>query len=263
EWFRNRFNAVMTEVEADFAAYRISDALMKLYKLFWDDFSGRYLEIVKPAYGQPTDPATLAATKGFFEKLMLALHPFMPFVTEEIWQDLAPRAEGESIMVAQMPATEPADEKLLARFELAQEAVSAIRNLRKQKNIPQKESLTLKVIADDNYPAEYAPVIMKSGNLDEILFVTEKDAADAGFIVKTTQYFVPMGGLLDAEAEIATLTKDLAYYEGFLQSVMRKLSNERFVSSAPEKVVANERAKQADAEAKIAAIKEQLAALKH
>ena len=261
EWFGNRFASVLKEVEADFTAYRISDALMKLYKLFWDDFSGRYLEIVKPAYGQPTDAATLAATKCFFEKLMLALHPFMPFVTEEIWQDLAPRADGESIMVSQMPAAGDADEKLLARFELAQEVVSAVRNIRKQKNIPQKEALTLKVIVDENYPSEYAPVIRKSVNLSEITTVAEKDASDAGFIVKTTQYFVPMAGMIDAEAETAALKKDLEYYEGFLASVMKKLSNERFVSSAPEKVVANERAKQADAEAKIAAIKEQLAAL--
>ena len=261
EWFRNRFACVTAEAEADFKAYRISDALMKLYKLFWDDFSGRYLEIVKPAYGEPTDAVTLAATKDFFEKLMLVLHPFMPFVTEEIWQDLAPRADGESIMVAQLPAVEPFDEKLLARFELAQEVVSAVRNIRKQKNIPQKEALTLKVAVDENYPSEYAPVIAKSVNLSEIQPVVEKDATDAGFIVKTTQYFVPMGGMIDTEAEIAALTKDLAYYEGFLASVMKKLSNERFVSSAPEKVVANERAKQADAEAKIAAIKEQLTAL--
>ena len=261
EWFGNRFNSVAAEVEADFAAYRISDALMKLYKLFWDDFSGRYLEIIKPAYGEPADALTLAQAKGFFGKLMLALHPFMPFVTEEIWQDLEPRAEGESIMVAQAAAAQPFDEKLLARFELAQEVISAVRNIRKQKNIPQKEALVLKVVADGNYPSEYAPVISKSANLSEIKVVAEKDAADAGFIVKTTQYFVPLGGMIDTAAEAAALEKDLEYYEGFLASVMKKLSNERFVSSAPEKVVANERAKQADAEAKIAAIKEQLAAL--
>ena len=262
EWFGNRFSSIVTEVEADFKAYRISDALMKLYKLFWDDFSGRYLEIVKPAYGEPTDSATLAATKGFFEKLMLVLHPFMPFVTEEIWQDLAPRGEGESIMVSQMPEAGTFDERVLARFELAQEVISSVRNIRKQKNIPQKESLTLKVIVDENYPSEYAPVIRKSVNISEIEIVAEKEATDAGFIVKTTQYFVPMGGMIDTEAEIAALTKDLEYFEGFLASVMKKLSNERFVSSAPEKVVANERAKQADAEAKIAAIKEQLEVLK-
>ena len=193
---------------------------------------------------------------------MRVLHPFMPFVTEEIWQDLAPRKEGESICTAPMPQPVEADERLLARFELAKEAISSVRNIRNQKNLPQKEALTLKVIADENYPAEYAPVMRKMANLTAIETVTEKDPAAAAFIVKTTQYFVPMAGKIDVEAEIGKLTESLAYYEGFLASVMKKLSNERFVQSAPEKVVMNERAKQADAEAKIAAIREQLAALK-
>ena len=150
----------------------------------------------------------------------------------------------------------------MARFELAKEAISSVRNIRNQKNLPQKEALTLKVIADENYPAEYAPVMRKMANLTAVETVTEKDPAAAAFIVKTTQYFVPMAGKIDVEAEIGKLTESLAYYEGFLASVMKKLSNERFVQSAPEKVVMNERAKQADAEAKIAAIREQLAALK-
>ena len=201
-------------------------------------------------------------TKLFFEQLMLVLHPFMPFVTEEIWQDLAPRAQGESIMVSPMPKVEDADETLLARFALVQEAVSALRNVRKQKNMPQKEALELKVVVDENYPREFEAVLVKMGNLSAVTAVTEKSATDAGFIVKTTQYFVPMGENVNVEEEIAKLEKDLAYYEGFLASVMKKLSNERFVNSAPAQVVANERAKQADAEAKIAAIREQLAALK-
>ena len=216
---------------------------------------------MKPAYGQPTDPRTMEATKGYFDALMRLLHPFMPFVTEEIWQALAPRAEGESICVAPMP--EPCAERpeTLARFELAKEVVSAVRNIRNQKNLPQKEALALHVIADGNYPAEYAPVMRKLANLSAIETVAEKDPAAAAFLVKTTQYFVPMEGRIDAEAERAKLRRDLEYYEGFLASVMKKLSNERFVQSAPEKVVANERAKQADAEAKIAAIREQLEAL--
>ena len=193
---------------------------------------------------------------------MLVLHPFMPFVTEEIWQDLAPRAAGESIMVSPMPKAEAVDEALLARFTLLQEAVSAIRNIRKQKNIPQKEAIELKVVLDENYPRECEAVLVKMGNLSAVTPVTEKNATDAGFIVKTTQYFVPMGDNVNIEEEIAKLEKDLAYYEGFLTSVMKKLSNERFVSSAPAQVVANERAKQADAEAKISAIKEQLSALR-
>ena len=262
EWFRHKLNQALAEIESNFSSYRLSESLMVAYKLFWDDFSGRYLEIVKPAFGAPIDQATIEATRSFFEKLMLILHPFMPFVTEEIWQALAPRAEGESIMVSPMPKAEAFDESVLARFELMQEAVSAIRNIRKQKNLAQKEALEVKVIADENYPAEFEPVLAKLANASLIEKVSEKDSTAVGFIVKTTQYFVPMGDKIDVEAEIATLTKDLEYYEGFLASVMKKLSNERFVSSAPEKVVANERAKQADAEAKISAIKEQLAALK-
>ena len=261
-WFRAKLNAALAEIEENFKNYRISEALMVAYKLFWDDFSGWYLEIVKPAYGTPADKLTVEQTKEFFEQLMLVLHPFMPFVTEEIWQDLAPRAEGESIMVSPMPKAEVADETLLSRFTLVQEVVSNIRNIRKQKNLAQKEALELKVIVDENYPREAEAVIVKMGNLSAVTAVTEKNPTDAGFIVKTTQYFIPMGDNVNVEEEIAKLEKDLAYYEGFLASVMKKLSNERFVNSAPAQVVANERAKQADAEAKIAAIREQLAALK-
>ena len=261
-WFRAKMNAALAEIEDNFNSYRISEALMVAYKLFWDDFSGWYLEIVKPAYGCPADKTTIEQTKRFFEELMLVLHPFMPFVTEEIWQDLAPRAAGESIMVSPMPKAEAVDETLLSRFTLLQEAVSAIRNIRKQKNIPQKEAIELKVVLDENYPRECEAVLVKMGNLSAITPVTEKNPTDAGFIVKTTQYFIPMGDNVNIEEEIAKLEKDLAYYEGFLTSVMKKLSNERFVSSAPAQVVANERAKQADAEAKIAALKEQLAALR-
>ena len=262
EWFRNAFAKALSEIEDNFSSYRISEAFMRIYKLFWDDFSGWYLEMVKPAYGSPADRKTIDATRHYFDMLMRLIHPFMPFVTEEIWQDLAPRAKGESIMYAPAPAVEQWDEALLARFELVKEAITDIRNVRKQKNIAQKQPLTLKVIADENYPAAYAPVIVKMGNISAIETVTEKDPAAAAFIVKTTQYFVPLGDNIDREAETKRLTADLEYLEGFLASVMKKLSNERFVNSAPEKVVANERAKKADAEAKISAIREQLAALK-
>jgi len=261
-WFTNRFNAALAEIEDNFTNYRISEALMVAYKLFWDDFSGWYLEMIKPAYGSPCDAATMAATKKMFEELMLLLHPFMPFVTEEIWQDLAERKEGESICVASMPKAQSADEAALARFVLAQEVVSAVRNIRKQKNLPQKEALELKVVRDENYPAEYEAAISKMANLSAVSSVTEKNPMDAAFIVKTTQYFVPMGDNIDKEAEIAKLEKDLAYQQGFLATVMKKLSNERFVSSAPAQVVANEQNKKRDAEAKIAAIEAQLAALK-
>lgn len=262
EWFENRFNKTLTEIEDNFSSYRISEALMIAYKFFWDDFSGWYLEMIKPAYQAPIDPQTLAATKCFFDRLMRLLHPFMPFVTEEIWQDIAPRSKGESIMVSPMPAAKEFDEALLARFELTSEVISAIRNVRKSKNLAQKEPLTLNVIVDANYPEEYAPVIAKMGNLSSIETIEEKDSMAAGFIIKTTQYFIPLGDKIDKEAEAKKLGEELTYLEGFLASVMKKLSNERFVNSAPEKVVATERAKQADAEAKIAAIKEQLLALK-
>ena len=261
-WFEQALSRSLRQIDEDFKTYRISEAFKEVYRLFWDDFSSLYLEMVKPAYGQPTDSATLDATKHYFDALIRMLHPFMPFVTEEIWQALAPRREGESICVAQMPQPAAGDAALMARFELVKEIVSSVRNIRNQKNLPQKEALTLHVIVDGNYPAEFAPVVMKMANLAAIEPVTEKDPAAAAFLVKTTQYFVPLAGKIDAEAEIKKLTDDLKYYEGFLASVMKKLSNERFVQSAPEKVVANERAKQADAEAKIAALKEQLAALK-
>ncbi len=261
-WFEEKLSETLREVEADFRQYRISEACMSLYKLFWDEFSGTYLEMVKPAYGQPIDGVTMEATKRFFDALMRMLHPFMPFITEEIWQDLAPRKEEESICVAAMPTPKEEEPAMLARFELAREVISSVRNIRNQKNLPQKEQLTLKVVEDENYPVEFVPVVMKLANLTAIEPTTEKDATAAAFIVKTTQYFVPLAGMIDTEAEVKKLEEDLKYYEGFLKSVMAKLSNERFVQNAPEKVVANERAKQADAEAKITAIKEQLAALK-
>ncbi len=262
EWFRQVMRRDIERVDEAFRQYRISEAFMMLYKLFWDDFSGWYLEMVKPAYQSPIDADTMAATKHFFDELLRLLHPFMPFVTEEIGQDLAPEAGCESIVVARQPRiVETADARTLARFDLAREVISSVRNIRKQKNIAQKDTLTMKVMADENYPEEYAPVIAKMCNLSSIDRVEEKDPAAAAFIVKTAQYFIPLADKIDLEAEREKLAADLQYLEGFLASVMKKLSNERFVQSAPEKVVANERAKQADAEAKIAAIKERLASL--
>ena len=261
-WFDEVMLERIERINNLMAQYRISEAFTELYRLFWDDFSGWYLEIVKPAYQAPIDSKTLARTKHYFDQLLRLMHPFMPFVTEEIWQDLRSEDDVRSIVIARQPEAErKANESVLARFALAEEVITAIRNIRKQKNIAQKEALALNYIADSNYPQEYASVIAKMGNLNEISAVEEKDPTAAAFIVKTTQYFVPMEGNINKEEEIKKLTAELEYYEGFLASVMKKLSNERFVSSAPEKVVANERAKQSDAEAKIAAIKEQIAAL--
>ena len=261
-WFKNTLSKAIAEIDEMFASYRISEAFMRIYKLFWDEFSGWYLEIVKPAYQKPIDRATLEQTCEFFDQLMRLIHPFMPFVTEEIWQDLEPRKDGESIMYAAAPKAEPVDEHLLQRFDLVKEIISNVRNIRKQRNIAQRNELTLNFIADENFPAELADVVVKMCNLSAITAIAEKNPAAESFMVKTTQYFIPMEDNIDVEAELKKLNDELAYLEGFLASVMKKLSNERFVQSAPEKVVANERAKQADAEAKIAAIKERMAALK-
>ena len=261
-WFKNTLSKAIAEIDEMFASYRISEAFMRIYKLFWDEFSGWYLEIVKPAYQKPIDRATLEQTCEFFDQLMRLIHPFMPFVTEEIWQDLGERKAGESIMYAAAPKAEPVDEHLLQRFDLVKEIISNVRNIRKQRNIAQRNELTLNFIADENFPAELADVVVKMCNLSAITAIAEKNPAAESFMVKTTQYFIPMEDNIDVEAELKKLNDELAYLEGFLASVMKKLSNERFVQSAPEKVVANERAKQADAEAKIAAIKERMAALK-
>ncbi len=261
-WFKNTLSKAIEEIDEMFSSYRISEAFMRIYKLFWDEFSGWYLEAVKPAYQAPIDRATMDATRHFFDMLMRLIHPFMPFVTEEIWQDLAERKAGESIMYAAAPKAERVDEHLLMRFDLVKEVISNVRNIRKQRNIAQRQALTLNFIADENFPAEIADVIIKMCNLDSITAIEQKNPTSESFMVKTTQYFIPMEDNIDVEAELKKLNDELTYLEGFLASVMKKLSNERFVSSAPEKVVANERAKQADAEAKIAAIKERIEALK-
>ncbi|MBQ1964145.1 MAG: class I tRNA ligase family protein, partial [Tidjanibacter sp.] len=262
KWFDAVLNKALGEIEEHFAAYRISDAMMTAYKLFWDDFSGWYLEMVKPAYGSPADTATVEATKGFFEKLLQVLHPFMPFVTEELWQNVKERTEGESVMLSLMPAAGEVDEQMLAAFDLAREVVTGVRNIRAQKNVPNKEQMALEVIVDENYHPEFNSVVAKMANLSAISEVSEKNPTASAFIVKTTQYFVPMSENINVEEEIAKLEKDLAYYEGFLRTVMGKLSNERFVANAPAAVVENERNKQRDAEAKLAAIRERINALK-
>ena len=262
EWFENIYQKAYKEIEEHFEAYRISDAMMTLYRLFWDDFSGWYLEMIKPAYGSPADAVTVAATKRFFERLLKLLHPFMPFVTEELWQHVAERKEGESVMLDLFEEHKPWDEKMLAEVDLAREVVSGIRNIRAQKNIPNKEQVALEVIVDENYYPTYNCLVEKMANLSEIREVKEKNPTAAAFIVKTTQYFVPMSENINVEEELEKMNKELAYFEGFLRTVMGKLSNERFVANAPAAVVENERNKQRDAEAKIAAIKERIAALK-
>ncbi|MBR5830034.1 MAG: class I tRNA ligase family protein, partial [Tidjanibacter sp.] len=263
EWFENVYQKAYKEIEEHFEAYRISDAMMTLYRLFWDDFSGWYLEMIKPAYGSPADAVTVAATKRFFERLLKLLHPFMPFVTEELWQHVSERKEGESVMLDLFEEHKPWDEKMLAEVDLAREVVSGIRNIRAQKNIPNKEQVALEVIVDENYYPTYNCLVEKMANLSEIREVKEKNPTAAAFIVKTTQYFVPMSENINVEEELEKMAKELAYFEGFLRTVMGKLSNERFVANAPAAVVENERNKQRDAEAKIAALKERINALKN
>ena len=262
EWFRMKLDSALSEVEADFNAYRISDAFMKIYKLFWDEFSGWYLEVVKPAFGCAIDRTTYDLTKLYFEKLLKMLHPFMPFVTEELWQNLDERTAGQSIMVSEMPTPDAVDENVLARFEQVKEIVTAIRNLRRNSNIANKEPLTLQVLGDSETAVGYGPVIMKMANLTEVAVVTEKDPKAQSFIVKATEYYVPMGGKVDVAEELRKLEDELKYTEGFLASVMKKLSNERFVANAPAKVVETEHAKKNDAEARIKALRERIDALK-
>ncbi len=261
EWFNALLNKTIAEVDDNFKDYRISEALMTLYKLFWDEFSGWYLEMIKPAYQAPIDSKTLAQTKEIFEKLMSLLHPFMPFITEELWQDISPREKGESIMVSLQPVTSEFNQELLQEFDIVKDVVTSIRNIRKEKNLPNKETLELKVIPDSNYNDTYNAVITKMANITSIESVTDKDITAAAFIVKTTEYFIPLGDKIDVESELKKLNEELVYLEGFLRSVMGKLNNERFVQNAPAKVLDTENAKKDDSEAKIKAIKERISQL--
>ena len=261
EWFDSMLAKTAEEVNDLFGKYRLSEALMAVYKLFWDEFSSWYLEMVKPAYGQPIDKVTYEKTLAFFETLLKLLHPFMPFITEELWQHIYDRQLGESIMTQTLVKDMPYNETLIAQFEAVKEVISGIRTIRLQKNIAQKEALALEVTGE-NPVAGFGSVIAKLCNLSEIKQVETKSEGAAAFMVGTTEYAVPLGNLINVEEELKKLEADLKYQEGFLQSVMKKLSNEKFVSKAPANVIEMERKKQADAETKIAALKESIAALK-
>ena len=260
EWFDSMLAKTAEEVNDLFGKYRLSEALMAVYKLFWDEFSSWYLEMVKPAYGQPIDKVTYEKTLAFFETLLKLLHPFMPFITEELWQHIYDRQPGESIMTQTLVKDMPYNEALIAQFEAVKEVISGIRTIRLQKNIAQKEALALEVTGE-NPVAGFVSVIAKLCNLSEIKQVEIKSEGAAAFMVGTTEYAVPLGNLINVEEELKKLEADLKYQEGFLQSVMKKLSNEKFVSKAPANVIEMERKKQADAETKIAALKESIAAL--
>ena len=259
-WFRHTLNDALATVKDHFSKFRLSDAMMVLYRLFWEEFSAWYLEAVKPAFGQPMDRATMQATLEFFDMLLRLLHPFMPFITEELWQHLDERKDGESIMYALIPEPEQADQALLKAMADVKEIVGGVRNVRKQKNLPNKEQLTLQAVGGLNNPFE--AIITKLAGLEKIEAVTEKDATAAAFMVGTAEFAVPLAGSIDVEEEIKKLEADLEYTRGFLASVDKKLSNERFVANAPEAVVANERKKKADAESKIATMEQALQQLK-
>ncbi|CAK7012987.1 MAG: Valine--tRNA ligase [Petrimonas sp.] len=258
-WFGNVLSKTIVELDDLFSKYRLSEALMMVYKLFWDEFSSWYLELVKPAYRQPIDRATYQATLAFFDSLLRLLHPFMPFITEELWQALNERKPGESITIAQQPKANRVDEKLIADFEITKQIIAGIRTIRLQKNIPNKDELTLQVIG--NHDSRFDTAVAKMANLSSIENLSEKPAVTIGFLVGTTEFIVPMSDKMDVEAELKKMKAEREYYAGFLQSVMKKLGNERFVQNAKPEIVENERKKQADAESKIALLEESIKAL--
>ena len=263
EWFEAQLKKTNEELKDLFTKYRLSEALMAVYKLFWDEFSSWYLEMVKPAYGSPIDTTTYNKTLEFFDNLLKMLHPFMPFITEELWQHIYDRKDGESIMVSklELAAATEADNKLIAQIEDVKNVVAGVRAVRNSKNIAQKEVVDLQVV-ESNPVEAFNSVIIKMANLSGIEVVAAKGDGTAAFLVGTTEYAVPLGNLIDMDAEIAKQEAELKHLEGFLAGVMKKLGNERFVANAPEQVVALERKKQSDAETKIAALKESLAKLK-
>ena len=260
EWFDAQLNRTLEEVKDLFGKYRLSEALMAVYKLFWDEFSSWYLEMVKPAYQQPIDRKTYDATLRYFDALLRMLHPFMPFITEELWQHLYDRKEGESIMTARMPEPQPVDMEIINRFETTKLVVAGIRTIRLQKGIANKEQLTLQIIGAHDHSNDC--ILTKMTNLATIETIEEKDPAAASFRVHATEYAIPMSNAIDVEAELKKLEAELKYAQGFLKTVMGKLGNERFVQNAPEAVVAMERKKKADAEEKIKSLEESIAALK-
>ncbi len=259
EWFDSKLSATIAELDDLFSKFRISEALMAVYRLFWDEFSSWYLEAVKPAWQTPVDAKTLAAVERHFDALLRLLHPFMPFITEELWQNLAERREGESIMYAAEPRGQEPDAGVLEKMETVKAIVNGVRGVRAKRNIAPKEALELHIVGDG--PAPWPELIGKLGNVSAIANVGEGDATAAKFIAGTTTYEVPLADMIDTEAERAKLVKEIEYLEGFKASIEKKLSNERFVAKAPAAVVEGERKKLADAEAKIARLTESLQAL--
>jgi valyl-tRNA synthetase len=258
-WFENKISKTITEIDKSYSKYRISEALMGAYKLVWDDFCSWYLEIVKPNYGSPIDLVTYNKTIEQLEKILKLLHPFMPFLSEEIWHLIKERED--DIIVSDWPKAETVDENLLADFENLTEVVAGIRTIRKEQNIAHKEVLELLVIDNQKANNNLDEIISKLGNLSAINTVVEKPNGAFSFMVKANEYFIPLGDNIDVAAEIKKLQKELDYTQGFLKSVARKLSNEHFVNNAPEQVVVNEKNKMTDAKSKIDILSDQISSL--
>jgi valyl-tRNA synthetase len=254
-WFEPILNKTAAEIADLLAKYRLSEALMVVYKLFWDEFSSWYLELIKPAYGLAIDGATYQATLSFFDKLLKLLHPFMPFITEELWQQMYERKEGESIMVSLLAPNTEVDEPFINQFETVKEIISNVRTIRLQKNIAIKEVLELQVIGH-HLVETFNAVIIKMCNLSAVVVTDTKAEGTSVFMVGTTEFAVPLGNLIDIEAEIARMEAELTHKEGFLQGILKKLNNERFVNNAPPAVLEMERKKQADAESIIKSLRE-------
>ncbi|MEN8186771.1 MAG: valine--tRNA ligase [Bacteroidota bacterium] len=261
KWFDAKLDKVLHDLERSYKGYRISEALMTTYKFIWDDFSSWYLEMVKPAYQSPIDAKTYEQTIKNFEKIVKILHPFMPFISEEIWQLVRERSTEEALIISPWPTVENVEEELVKEFEFATGVISGIRNIRKEKNIANKDAVELFVLNKEKENTDFDVIISKLGNVSMLEYVTEKKEGALSFRVKSNEYFIPMGDNINVEEEIKKLEEELKYAEGFLKSVQKKLSNERFVNNAPEQVVANEKKKQADAEAKIVTIQESLKGL--
>ena len=263
-WFEAKLKETNAEIDDLFRKYRISEALMAVYRLFWDEFSSWYLEMVKPEYQKPLDKQTYDATLSFFETLLKMLHPFMPFITEELWQNIYDRKEGESIMRDKLKMDAPTAEesKLVTDIEVLKQIIGGVRTIRNQKNISPREALTLQIVGSNSLEA-FNSVLTKMANLDAIDVVSEKNGTASSFMVGTTEYAVPLGDKIDVAAEIEKAEAQLKHLEGFLAGINKKLANEKFVANAPEAVVALERKKKSDSEEKIAALKETIAELKN
>jgi valyl-tRNA synthetase len=262
KWMNEILKKSLGEIDSNFKRFRISEALMNSYKLFWDEFSGWYLEIIKPEFEKPVDRLTYIETISVFDTLLRIIHPFMPFITEEIWQLIVERKDGESLMISPMPKIRKYDKELVAKFEIVKETITAIRSVRKEKQILNRDSVALSVRADRNsYDSRFLPVIIKMGNLSGVEFISEKPENAASFMVKTSEFYIPLGGMIDVENERAKIIADLDYFSGFLETVMKKLNNERFVRNAPPAVLEIEKKKKSDTESKIKSLEEALTSL--